>query len=148
MVTSNDGVVWTPHAGLVWTPAVWGPADYRLFELSYGNGRWLVCGAHRGTGKVDWFWSGDEVTWVKVTDPPRGIQSLAFGSGEWLALTVDEFFAPILHASTDGERWTLRTLPNDIGYFAFLTYGDGMWVISASPVQTALIALCGNRRMA
>src|SRR5437867_1144743 len=128
VVTSEDGLVWTPIPNV------------RFYQVSYGNGRWLAL----GYGST-FFRSVDGITWQEARSelalPLEDNPSLVFGDGQWLALGLRFSSGGTqpqqeLISSPDGDTWTVHPLPDEVrdpashrGFPASLAYGNGSWVL-------------------
>jgi len=89
-----------------------------VFAVAYGDGKWLM--------GYDWLAkSTDGINWTKITYPfsgTGGINKIKYnGVDTWIVMSSSQ-----IAVSPDGETWTLSTTAS----FAYLAYGNGIWVAS------------------
>ncbi len=126
---ASEGTLVTPDDGLVWNLL----PDVHFGRISYGNDRWV---AFRYGSQIEppaLFWSTNGIAWQKAAST-FDVASLAFGSGQWLALGFVGGVAGLI-ASNDGEHWTPRKLPEGMDRVRSLAYGNGLWLIQSSACE-------------
>lgn len=130
MVTSTDGIVWTPIE--LQAPG--------LFDVAFGNGRFVAIGGGCGRGGCTRLilTSPDGMSWT----PHRSnydplLRRLAYGQGHFTALGDDGN----VHFSTDGVHWiNSRAGPANrlsgvgFGQDTFLVVGDNGAILQSDPL--------------
>ncbi|MDR2802837.1 MAG: hypothetical protein LBB22_00930 [Treponema sp.] len=110
---STDGMSWT----------ICNVDSFSAWEsVAYGNGRWVA------VGDTDVAISTDGINWRTRhyidNYPPK---SVTFGNGMFVG------YRPYNHIyySTDGEAWVESELPDNDLYISDITYGNGLFAVSA-----------------
>jgi hypothetical protein len=118
IVTSPDGVAWTPISTPNWL--------YDINRITYGNGLFVgVGGTSYGPAIVT---SADGVTWTERTAETTGpLYGITYGKGFFVAVGNN---SDIL-VSSDGINWTAKKQSSS-GSFASVVYGNGTFVVVGS----------------
>src|SRR5438477_2592483 len=116
----NAPIIETSPDGIVWMPRFISSENMVLYDVAFGNGRFVAVGYLKALV------SADGISWAEHPLDYPGFLRVAFGNGMFVASTGDEFAI-----STNGESWISRPLylPASINDLAF---GMGTFVACAS----------------
>ena len=117
VMTSPDGINWTLRN----TP-------FGGNAVAFGNGMY-VTGASFGVMA-----SSDAINWSAVTAPSATWRSIAYGNGQFVAVSSGGTTAPEVMTSPDGINWTARTTLTDGAgprRWRDVVYANGIWVAVA-----------------
>lgn len=123
LVGSGQGAVLVSNDAQTWTESATGLAS--VAHAAWGNDRYVVAGTGRDSTETI-ATSKDGLTWKLAEGPPK-IRLLAFGNGQFMAITD---LGAVL-ASTDGVTWTEQAA---LGYKAAwshsLVFGRGQFFLA------------------
>lgn len=118
MLTSSDGINWTP--GL--SPD--GPVGPILNAVAYGDGQFLAVG-----NQGNLLQSADGVAWLRRDAGQSGhLRSVLRAGGRWMA----SGFVDGLLTSADGIQWSARPAPAGQQIFLGMAFNAGTWLAVGS----------------
>src|SRR5205085_1601674 len=106
--------------GIVWTPRFISAQNMVLYDVAFGNGRFVAVGYQNALV------STDGVTWVEHSLDYPGFLRVAFGNGMFVASSWNQFAT-----STNGESWMSRPLNLSVS-ITDLAFGMGTFLACAS----------------
>jgi hypothetical protein len=126
ILTSPDGVTWTPQKSGLTNQWVNPPLEFKLTEVGYGQGAFRIGGYGYFTGRPGnyvafEFTSSDGINWTWSQSTNSFIR-LIYGNHQWIGTRGISILG-----STDGKTWLTRaTVPGHTLYG--LTYDHGQFV--------------------
>jgi hypothetical protein len=117
--TSVDGVNWVQQDL---------PSDFSgLYGAAYANDRFVAVG---GAGFITT--SGDGVNWLRQSGSNQSLGSIAYGNGQFVAVSSWPANGSLIMTSPDGANWTYQTpttnLFSEAVYSSSLAFGNGQFV--------------------
>jgi pimeloyl-ACP methyl ester carboxylesterase len=126
IVTSVDGVNWTPHTYQT------GNGNY-LYGVSYGNGRFVAAGGDFNANSIV-LTSDDGATWIQQhsgINPSGEFFGITYGNGMFvmvgLCRTNGDYRGAVL-TSSDGVNWVQRYDGASGKYLRSVCYGNGLFI--------------------
>jgi LPXTG-motif cell wall-anchored protein len=133
IVTSRDGVTWSPAAQL--------DGIHEFWSVSYGNGRFVATGLEYSnnwqTQTAIIATSQDGINWTKTSVPGAKKLQIAFGEGVFVAISdgQDTDSENQILTSTDGADWIRRADITGSQNWSKITYGGGKFVAVSTSYQ-------------
>jgi hypothetical protein len=135
VMTSTDGITWTPRAQGAGRGQPWS-------SLAYGSGLFVAVSDARWSGTTDplYMTSPDGINWTARSTPTSSLNSLTYGNGLFVGGTTGNLFGFL--TSPDGINWTPRA--TGVRAFFDVVYGDGLFVAVSNSTS---ITIYSNRVM-
>ncbi len=152
VAVGDGGTLLSSADGAQWTAQATGTVD-NLTGAAYGDGVFVVVGTSAAVAGTTFGLSGvspsgvaltssDGRTWTAHAESSLGLDSVAFGAGEFLAVATvaaDGFTYGDAFASTGGAAWAaLASPPPTNGHLASAFFLDGMFLLNGSSTATPL----------
>ena len=133
--TSSNKYFWTSDDGISWTQQQPGVPPTTGYDMTYGNGLYLVVGK-LGPGAANAMYSTDGVNFTpyRIGNNANPNYGVAYGNGVWV-VTVgeEEIWYSTVSQPTSPIDWTQATYPNlGTGYFQVRYDGSGTFLVVGS----------------
>jgi hypothetical protein len=131
VVTSSDGINWTPCIGRF---------TDGCFSVAYGGGRWVAVGTDSSSKRI--ITSIDGIIWSSASGTifqGDGKSVAYYGIGRWVAVGSDLGGSNSIVTSTDGINWVSVLGTTFIESPYFVSYGGGRWVATAYDTTNSVL---------
>jgi hypothetical protein len=121
IMTSTDGIIWTPHAD-----------SNSAKNICYGGGKFVKVNSGSIGNNIGY--STDGINWIMQHFPMNELFDVVYGNGLFVAVAKNDS----LITSPDGINWTGRAASSAKDWVG-VTYGNGLFVAVANNVSGAMV---------